>query len=97
MLWTGPETVPEENTGSAKIVQTIPLVPQTRSVAVSAFGSVVPSRKVVIKPQVAGQVIWQSESITIGGHVKAGDELIRIDPNDYELALAEVQSNFEQA
>jgi len=97
LLWTGPETVPEENTGSAKIVQTIPLVPQTRSVAVSAFGSVVPSRKVVIKPQVAGQVIWQSESITIGGHVKAGDELIRIDPNDYELALAEVQSNFEQA
>lgn len=97
LLWTGPETVPEEKTDSAKIVQTIPLVPQTRSVAVSASGSVVPSRKVVIKPQVTGQVIWQGESITIGGHVKAGDELIRIDPKDYELALAEVQSNFEQA
>jgi RND family efflux transporter MFP subunit len=97
LLWTGPETVPEETIKSAKIVQTIPLVPQTRSVAVSAFGSVVPSRKVVIKPQVTGQVIWQSDSITIGGHVKEGDELIRIDPNDYELALAEVQSDFEQA
>jgi RND family efflux transporter MFP subunit len=97
LLWTGPETVPEEKNHSAKIVQTIPLAPQTRSVAVIASGSVVPSRKVVIKPQVTGQVIWQSESITIGGHVKAGDELIRIDPKDYELALAEVQSNFEQA
>ncbi|MDT8302161.1 MAG: efflux RND transporter periplasmic adaptor subunit [Sedimentisphaerales bacterium] len=97
LLWTGPETVPEEKTDSAKIVQTIPLVPQRRSVAVIASGSVIPSRKVVIKPQVTGQVIWQSESITIGGHVKAGDELIRIDPKDYELALAEVQSNFEQA
>ena len=97
LLWTGPETVPKEKTESAKIVQTIPLAPQTRSVAVIASGSVVPSKKVVIKPQVTGQVIWQSESITIGGHVKAGDELIRIDPKDYELALAEVQSNFEQA
>jgi RND family efflux transporter MFP subunit len=97
LIWTGPETTPEDNISSAKIVQTIPLVPQTRSVAVSAFGSVVPSRKVVIKPQVTGQVIWQSESITIGGHVKVGDELIRIDPKDYELALAEVQANFEQA
>ncbi len=97
LLWTGPETVPEEKIHSAKIVQTIPLVPQTRSVAVSAFGSVVPSRKVVIKPQVTGQVIWQNESITIGGQLKEGDELIRIDPKDYELALAEVQSNFEQA
>jgi RND family efflux transporter MFP subunit len=90
LIWTGPETTPEDNISSAKIVQTIPLVPQTRSVAVSAFGSVVPSRKVVIKPQVTGQVIWQSES-------KVGDELIRIDPKDYELALAEVQANFEQA
>jgi len=97
LIWTGPETVPKEKASPAKIVQTIPLVPKTRSVAVSAFGSVVPSRKVVIKPQVTGQVIWQSESITIGGHVKAGEELIRIDPNDYELALAEVQANFEQA
>jgi len=94
LLWTGPETVPEEHPDSAKIVQTIPLVPQTHSVAVSAFGSVVPSRKVVIKPQVTGQVIWQSESITTGGHV---NELVRIDPKDYELALAEVQANLEQA
>jgi RND family efflux transporter MFP subunit len=97
LLWTGPETLPEDKTKAAKIVQTIPLVPQTRSVAVTASGSVVPSRKVVIQPQVTGLVTWQSDSVVIGGHVKAGDELIRIDPNDYELALAEVQADFEQA
>ena len=97
LIWTGPETTPEDKISAAKIVQTIPLTPQTRLITVSAFGSVVPARKVVIKPQVTGQVIWQSESITIGGHVKEGHELIRIDPNDYELALAEVKSNFEQA
>ena len=97
LIWTGPETVPEEKASSAKIVQTLSLVPHTRSVAVSAFGSVIPSRKVVIKPQVSGQVIRQSESITIGGHVREGDELIRIDPKDYELALSEVRSNLEQA
>jgi RND family efflux transporter MFP subunit len=97
LILTGPETVPEDKTEAAKIVQAIPLVPQTRSVAVSAYGSVVPSRKVVIRPQVTGLVIWQSQSIVIGGHVKAGDELIRIDPNDYELALAEEQADFEQA
>jgi RND family efflux transporter MFP subunit len=97
LLWTGPETVPEDSSPSAKIVQTISLVSHTHAVAVSASGSVVPSRKVSIKPQVTGQVVWQSESITTGGHVAAGDELVRIDPNDYELALAEVRSNLEQA
>ncbi|MCZ6671984.1 MAG: efflux RND transporter periplasmic adaptor subunit [Verrucomicrobia bacterium] len=97
LLWTGPELAPEEKTSSAKIVQTIPLVPHTHSVAVSAFGSVIPARTVIIKPQVSGQVVWQSDAIIIGGHVREGDELIRIDPKDYELALSEVRSNLEQA
>jgi RND family efflux transporter MFP subunit len=97
LIWTGPEITPEETTNAAKIVQTIPLVPHTRSVAVSAYGSVIPARAVIIKPQVSGQVVRQSDSITIGGHVRKGDELIRIDPKDYELALSEVRSNLEQA
>lgn len=97
LLWTGPETVPEDSPEAAKIVQTVPLIAQTCSVAVRAQGTVVPSRKVVIKPQVTGQVIWQSPALTIGGKVQAGEELVRIDPQDYDLALAEVQANFEQA
>ncbi|MDG2170756.1 MAG: efflux RND transporter periplasmic adaptor subunit [Opitutales bacterium] len=97
LITTGPETLPEEQASSAKLVQTIPLVPYTRSVSVSAQGSVIPSRTVTIKPQVSGQVIWQSDSVTVGGYVKAGEELIRIDPKDYELALSETRSNFETA
>ena len=83
LMSTGPEIVPQEKTSSAKIVQTIPLVPQSRAVSVSALGSVIPSRKVVIKPQVSGQVIRQSDEVAIGGHVNEGDELIRIDSKDY--------------
>jgi len=97
LLWTGPETVPEDKAETAKIVQTISVVPQTCSVAVTAFGSAVPSRKVIIRPQVTGQVIWQSEAVIEGGVVKEGDALIRIDPNDYELALAEMRADLEQA
>jgi RND family efflux transporter MFP subunit len=97
LVWTGPETLPENKSGSAKIVQTIPLVPNTRSVSVSAYGAVVPSRKVIIKPQVSGQAIWLSAAMTMGGHVLEGDELLRIDPQDYELALAEVKADLEEA
>jgi RND family efflux transporter MFP subunit len=97
LLWTGPETLPEDNAESAKIVQTISVSPQTHAVAVTAYGSVVPSRKVMIRPQVTGQVVWQSDAIIEGGFVKEGDALIRIDPNDYELALAETRADLEQA
>lgn len=97
LVATGPETVPEEKTSSARIVQTLAIAPETRNVSVRAFGSVIPSRKVVIRPQVSGQVIHQNDAITIGGHVKEGEELLRIDSKDYELALSEVRSNLEQA
>lgn len=97
LMLTGPETVPVDQPSSARIVQTIPLVPQTRLVTVSAYGAVVPSRKVIIKPQVSGQAIWQSSAMTMGGRVLEGDELLRIDPKDYELALAEVKADLEQA
>lgn len=97
LLTTGPETAPEEKTQSARIVQTIPVIGQTRHIAVSAYGTVVPSRKVVIRPQVSGQVIQQSDSMAIGGQFREGEELIRIDPKDYELALSAVRSDLEQA
>lgn len=97
LLSTGPEITPGENTPSAKIVQTVPLRPQSHPVTVRAFGTVIAARKVSIKPQVSGQVIRQSDAVTLGGHVKEGDELVRIDPQDYELALAEVHADLEQA
>jgi multidrug efflux pump subunit AcrA (membrane-fusion protein) len=97
LLWTGPETAPEDKAEAAKIVQTISVAPQTCSVAVTAFGSAVPSRKVIIRPQVTGQVIWQSDTVIEGGVVKEGDALVRIDPNDYELTLTEMRADLEQA
>ena len=69
LLWSGPETKPKEKTSSAKIVQTVEVNPLTRSVAVSVFGSVIPARRVVIRPQVSGQVVMQSSAMTIGGLV----------------------------
>ncbi len=97
LLSTGPKTEPEEKESTARIVQTLALVPEDRSVWVSAFGSVVPFRKVEIRPQVSGQVIHQSDAMTAGGRVREGEELIRIDPQDYELALSEMKSNLEEA
>jgi membrane fusion protein, multidrug efflux system len=97
LLRTGPEIITEEKSSPAKMVQTIPLVPHTRSISVSTYGSVIPSKKVTIKPQVSGQVVRQSDAVTVGGLIPAGEELIRIDSKDYELALAEVKSNLEQA
>ncbi len=97
LILTGPETMPQERRESATIVHTVPLTPQDKPVWVTAYGAVIPARKVEIKPQVSGQVIWQNEALIPGGRLRENDELIRIDPKDYELDLTEVKAEFEQA
>ena len=97
LILTGPETLPQERQESATIVHTIPLTPQNRSIWVTAYGEAIPARKVEIQPQVSGQVIWQNAAVIPGGRLRENDELIRIDPKDYELDLTEVKAEFEQA
>ena len=97
LILTGPETTPQEKQESATIVHTIPLTPKIKPVWVTAYGAVIPARKVEIKPQVSGQVIWQNAALIPGGRLRENDELIRIDPEDYELDLIEVRAEFEQA
>lgn len=97
LILTGPETIPQERRESATIVHTIPLTPQNRPIWVTAYGAVIPARKVEIKPQVSGQVIWQNAAVIPGGRLLENDKLLRIDPKDYELELSEVNAEFEQA
>ena len=97
LLATSPEIQPEDGEASAKIVQVIPLQSADENVYLQAFGSVIPARKVVIKPRVSGPVIDHSEAVIVGGQVKKGQDLVRIDPKDYELALVEKKYALEQA
>ena len=64
---------------------------------VHATGAVEAARQVVVTPQVAGEVVWMSPSLELGGRVSAGQVLLRIDPRDYELAVAQQRGNVRQA
>lgn len=97
LLETAPETVPEDKQPSTKIVQVIDLVPGEERILVSAWGEVIPAREVVIQPQVSGRVISQSDSLLPGGILSAGEEIVRIDPIDYEIALTETKAEMEEA
>lgn len=97
LLQSAPETVPEDRKPTMKIVQTIHLVPTDERILVSAWGEVIPAREVAIQPQVSGLVVSQHESLVPGGHLSEGEEIVRIDPADYEIALTETQADMEKA
>jgi len=57
----------------------------------------VPAREVVLQPQVSGEVLTISDELVPGGRFRKGEQLLRIDPADYELAVRQRESELAQA
>jgi len=66
-------------------------------VSVVAYGNVTAWRQLELTAQVGGRVLWQSPLFEPGVVVEAGEPLLRIDPTDYELALAEARQAHSSA
>ncbi len=65
--------------------------------SISASGVVAPFREVDVAAEVSGRVVWKSESLLPGKFVTKGDELLKIDPVDYELEFSRLEQQLEKA
>jgi len=72
---------------TAPLVTAVPLQPQSQVVRITAMGTVIPSREIVLKTPVGGEIISLDENFIPGGHLEEGVAILQIDPRDYELAL----------
>ena len=79
------------------LVTLLDAVPSQQSVAVRAQGSVIPSRELSVVAQVSGKIVWQNPALVLGGRMKKGSRLIRIDPRDYSLAAKQRAANVNAA
>jgi RND family efflux transporter MFP subunit len=79
------------------LVETAPVEGGQHQLDVRASGEVVPARQVRLNPEVSGMVVWVHDNLVPGGTVRAGEELFRIDPRDYEAAVEERRTELEQA
>jgi RND family efflux transporter MFP subunit len=84
-------------------VKVVPVVevqvvqPGDHRVTVSAMGTVVPAREVVLKAQVSGKVLSLHPEFIKGGHIKENDEILKIDPVDYELTVTLAEAKVKEA
>ncbi|WP_105200585.1 MULTISPECIES: efflux RND transporter periplasmic adaptor subunit [unclassified Pseudoalteromonas] len=90
-----PEQKQQENI--APLVEVTPVNLTDVTMQVHSYGEVMAQEQTELVAQVSGQVVSIAEQFVKGGFVKQGDELIRIDPNDYEAALIEAQAGLAQA
>ena len=65
--------------------------------SVSSEGNVQPSIETKLVAQVAGEVVELSSSLVAGGDFSKGDVLLKLDPRDYEIALARSQAALSRA
>lgn len=61
------------------------------------YGEIVAGREVVLRPLAAGEVIATAPNLVDGGRFEAGEMVLRIDPFDYEAAVAEIEAQRREA
>jgi len=87
LIYTRPQITKRPVEKAPPLVNVVPLKPAPHTIRVAAMGSVIPSREIVLKTPVAGEIIELNNDFTVGGLLAAGTTVLQIDPKDYELAL----------
>jgi RND family efflux transporter MFP subunit len=78
-------------------VRVVPASPAAGPVVIRGEGTVAPLRQVNLVPQVGGEVVHVSPSMVDGGAFRSGELLVRIDPEDYRLAVTLARAKVEDA
>lgn len=84
-----PEQAYSVRTTTAKLVD--------QQIDVRAQGSVEAARRTNVVPQVQGTLTKLHPELYIGGFIKKGDVLARVDPTDYKINLAESETSLATA
>ncbi len=63
----------------------------------TAYGTVHAHRRLTVQPEVSGRVVKLHPNVVIGGRLKEGTPLLRIDPRDYQLAVNEQRASLAKA
>jgi len=66
-------------------------------IVIPVMGNVVPELEISLVPRVSGEIMEVNSEFVPGGVVKKGDVLVRIDPINYQAALAKARASLEQA
>ena len=97
MYWLKPEPEVEKPEKPIPVVEVLEVRLEKVRLKVESQGTVLPRTETVLSAEVTGKIVEVSPSFEVGGFFKAGELLLRIDPGDYEAALALAQTDIERA
>lgn len=80
----------------APLVDVLALEPQSVTFKVDSQGTVIPVTQTTLSAEVAGTVVDLSKRFEAGGTFRPGQMLMRIDPTNYEVAVARAEATLSQ-
>ena len=92
MMQSGPKAKPRAKTRNAVLVDVRLIELGSHTTTVSIMGTVKPQREVALKPRVSGEIIKVGDNLIPGGRFNKGEELLAIDPSDYQLVVRQLAS-----
>ena len=78
------------------MVETISMKPGNYQSLVQVMGTVMPDRQIILKAKVSGEVISISPKFVLGGVMKKGETLLKLDDSDYVIEVQKVQSALDK-
>ncbi|HPJ93500.1 MAG TPA: efflux RND transporter periplasmic adaptor subunit [Deltaproteobacteria bacterium] len=97
LIMTKPEAKRRPVSIAAPLVEYALVVPQSKRITIDTTGTVIPAKEVSLQSQVSGKVVWVNEKLVPGALVSVDDVLVRVDPRDYELAVAQQKVSLTKA
>ncbi len=73
------------------VVSVVRPTPTDQALTLCLTGSVVLKERATVMSEVVGRVVWVSPQFEPGGSIKANETFVRIDPEEYELKVAEAR------
>lgn len=97
LVKTKPDAGRRQPPAQAAVVDVMKASTTNRAIIVEAMGEVIPARSVDLKAEVSGRIIEQNKKLVEGGRFSEGEVMIKIEPDDYEAAVAQAEAALEQA
>lgn len=94
---TGPEALRKSPEKQVPLVQTTVVSRSDRRVSSPAMGTVIPSRELLLKSRVSGEIVFAHPEFVEGGLIRNGEVILQIDPADYALMVTQKQMGVTQA
>lgn len=80
----------------APLVEVLPLVESSASFRIASQGTVRPRTETILSAEVSGSIVSISQKFIAGGVFKDGEELLRIDPTNYSVAVDQAKAMLVQ-